>query len=148
MINYPLKNNTDNNVLEVIQIIGSNASTIHILKYGNIERLINVETIAMNVVFANQAKNIEQFNYFYDLIFSKIYNETDNAKAGYSISEISRNSGYFSTVAGLSSGFVHPKLRTINMTDNNTTIKDDSIVSVKLVELRALGMTLVGNQLE
>lgn len=145
ILNYPLRSNQNNNVLELLQIIGYNQPTAFIVKYDNIEKLTVLDKISHNVIFSNQQKNIDQLAYFYELVFSKCY-----YKQGNSFSDASLTNGYFSTLTSPPStdGWVHPTFRNLHMNDNNSArAHQDSATAVKITELQGIGMILTGNQL-
>lgn len=144
---FPLLANANNTILKTISVLGRNQPTAKPLVFSNIERLTALQSIVLNIVFGtgDQAK-IDQIESFYEMFYSKIYNETDNLKDGYTVSQTSISSGYFSTITPVA-GFNHPTFRTISFSDNGNSVKNDVAVSDKIIEMRNAGMTMTGNQL-
>lgn len=147
LMEFPLLSGADNTNLTSLSFIGNNDNVRH-LEFPNISKLTVLSQIIMNVLFgANDTRKIEQIEYFYELFYSEIYNETNVANNGYAVSDVSRSSGYFSTLTTPPSGFIHPTLRYWSFSDNYTSVKDDVAVASKITEIRATGFTMTGNQL-
>lgn len=141
LMTYPLRSAADNTVLKQMIIVGNNLPTAKVLKYPNIEKLKALEEISHNVIYANEQKNIDQLNYFYELVYSKIY-----YKQGNTHSDTSKASGYFSTLAPVptANGFVHSTFRKLKVSDNGVKCIDRDY-SDKILEMRNDGLTMYGN---
>lgn len=137
-LTFPLKDNTDNTVLESINI-GYNSKIYGDLTYPtNIERLTALKSIDFGRWIRDNVNTM--FDSFYDMFFSKIY-----YKVGNSVSETSKASGYFSTLTPVPTvdGFIHSNFRTHIMTSSHSyTSKLSTSKQTKVNEIIATGFNL------
>jgi len=141
IVNYPLRSGADNTILELLFITGNNQTTANIAQFNNVEKLVALIKIRFLVVYASAAKNTEQLNHIYEMVYSKVYYRPGNTH-----SDLSLASGYFSTlgVAPTVNTFVHPAFRTIENVDNGLKVVD-RVFSNQLLDLRRDGLTAIGS---
>lgn len=143
-LTFPLFNNQDNLTLKTITI-GWNTSIYNNHERGdytypeNIERLLSLQDINNSRFIFGDPDNL--FEKFFIMFYSKIYNETDNTKQGFTISS---NSIYFQSLTNLSTGFVHPSFRKHTMnTSSNNSFKIPLSKITKFNEINATGFELL-----
>lgn len=146
-LTFPLKENQDNTVLKIISIGWNckiyNTPSTNGKEYiypQNIERLTALESIN-NSRFLRTGEGDNLFDKFYTMFYSKIYNETDNTKEGFTISS---NSSYFQSLTTPPHGFIHPSFRKHDMTSSHSyTIKIPLSYTNKYNEINDTGFELI-----
>ena len=146
-LTFPLRDDQDNTVLKTITlawvcIIFNNPNTDgrEYIYPQNIERLTALEYIN-NYSWVRKGDGADLFDKFHTMFYSKIYNETDNTKEGFTIS---LNSTYFQSLIILPIGFVHPSFRKHTMTlSASHCIKTPLIYTNKYNEINATGFELI-----
>ena len=145
-LTFPLFNNQDNLTLKTITI-GWNTSIYNNHERGdytypqNIERLLSLEHINNSIFIFGDGDNL--FEKFFIMFYSKIYNETDNTKQGFTTSS---NSIYFQSLINLPIGFVHPSFRKHTMnTSSRSSLKIPLSKTTKFNEINDTGFQLLAS---
>lgn len=142
-LTYPLLNENDNLKLKSLNLAFNTLVNSSYAYPSNIEKLKALETIDNGRWVRVDGDTM--FNDFFNMFYSKIYNETNSNKIGYKVSNESRTNGYFKTVQNLPAGsrFVHPSFRThVMMSSHSYTSKLTQASKKKYKAIKDTGFKL------